>query len=111
MADLDQISQAIGVLSANTAEAQRQLGRINEKLDNVERDLTTQRTMMETHITAFEKHIKQDKEWHDDVTPVLDDYRNTKNKAIGVIMVLTMLGAAAWEVLRHFMPWTHGRGA
>ena len=96
MADVDRISQILGALQAEVQENQRQHHASFKKLDAIEEKINKLAGAIEL-IALEQRNIK--KEIDDDIKPAVQDFKNLKNKGLGIIAFIGLMGSGTGAAL------------
>jgi biopolymer transport protein ExbB/TolQ len=89
MPELDQLSEIIGTLRAEVKENRRQHDASFKKLDIIDEKITKLTGAVE--MLAAE-HARLKKRVDHDIDPVISDYNALKNKGLGVIAFVGLMG-------------------
>lgn len=84
--DENELNRLLGQLVSESKEGQRQRAQIFGRLQYISEHMVSRK--------EFDAHVKE-------ASVLLNDYRSTKAKAVGVLITVAFLGALAWEGVKH----------
>lgn len=100
MAELDQLSEIIGTLRAEVRENRRQHEAAFKKLDAIEDKLTELNGAVKL---LAEGHAELKRRVDLDIAPAVSDYKAMKNKGLGVIAFIGLLGSGVGAGMFKFL--------
>lgn len=102
--DLHDISVVIGRLEAENNEAQRQRDAMFKKLDRISDDITKLRGAVEM---LAKDHASTAKKVHEDIMPTINEVRNLKQRGMGIIAFIGLVGSGIGATLiTAYQKWT-----
>lgn len=102
--DLHDVSLSIGQLKAENTESQRQRDAMFKKLDRISDDITKLRGAVEM---LAKDHASTAQKVHEDIMPTIIEFRNLKQRGMGIIAFIGLIGSGIGATLiTAYQKWT-----